>query len=728
MCTLCQARAPETDNYEFHTDPVPLPPELGGEVSARTDMSGDSITVQSGGSSGGRPVYSIDQIADYLTDGYWSDNFSSSRSFSLGPDRTLDVNITGLTSAGKTLARAALETWTDVSGIRFREVSFNADITFDDEKSGAYAQASFSWSSGYRSNINISKFDWLPNFGTSLTSYSFQTYIHEIGHALGLGHAGNYNGFARYWSDADYANDSVQASIMSYFDVSENTFVDANFDNVLTPQMADILAIQNIYGVPTNARSGNTTYGTNATPDANVNILDRHAVTIFDSSGIDTIDLTSSNSNQRLDLNEETFSDINGWTGNLGIARRAEIENADLGSGADVVIGNHLANIIDGGGGSDWISGGGGNDIVRGGSGSDTAAFSGDRDDYVIVKLSDSDYGYKVVDKRGGVSDGADLLSSVSQLSFGDGQVSLSSVDALGLQAIDTIGDYNGDGTDDVLWRKSDGSVGLWLMDDVARTYSFVADVSSSWAIKGSGDLNGDGTDDVFWRKTDGSIGYWEMNNGQRDYEFIASISADWKSMGIGDFNGDGTDDILWRRDDGKVGMWEMQNGSRYYKDLATVSLNWLIVDTGDFNGDGTDDILWRREDGKVGMWSMNNGQQSYQDIARVDLNWSISGTGDFNGDGTDDILWRRDDGKVGVWSMNDGQRAYQDVASVGLNWEITGTGDFNDDGTDDVLWRRDDGRVGAWTMDNNTRDYDAIANVGLEWDIVEVQQDDWYV
>lgn len=408
MCTICQARSPENAVYDFHTDPTTLPPELGGAAldSVESNASNSSVTVQSGSGSGGLPVYSLDQIADFLTDDYWESVGRSARSFDLDSSRTLDVNINGLTSAGKALARAALDTWTDVSGIKFREVSFGADITFDDEDSGAYAQ-SFTWGGRITSSfVNIST-GWLASQGSSLTSYSFQTYIHEIGHALGLGHAGSYNGFAQFPYDANYANDSWQATVMSYFSDYENNYVDADFRYVVTPQMADILAIQNLYGVPTDVRVSDTVYGTGASSDANVDIFSRDAVTIFDSAGNDTINLSSSSSSQRLDLNAETFSDINGSTGNLAIARGALIENAVLGNGNDVVIGNSSNNRINGGGGNDTLFGGAGNDTLIGGSGADILDGGMGNDRYNVDSAGDV-----IIERAGGGIDHVDSAVS----------------------------------------------------------------------------------------------------------------------------------------------------------------------------------------------------------------------------------------------------------------------------------------------------------------------------
>ena len=389
MCTICQSLNPELKSYDFHG--LAAYGDVGSESTVLSEFSpsqveedvtyapGDSVDVRDGNYNG-KPVYNLDQIANQLTDGYWNAQGRSERSFDLGSSKTLDVNLTGLTNSGKYLARNALDAWSEVSGINFREVTGSgADITFDDNQSGAYASSSYWNGTIISSSVNIST-AWVNAYGTSLDSYSFQTYIHEIGHALGLGHAGNYNGSGTYSSSAHYANDSWQTTVMSYFSETQNSFTNANFGYLRTPQIADILAIQNLYGAAPNTRAGNTTYGDGQSGGMTINLLGSAANTIYDGGGIDTINLASRNFSQRLDLNAETFSDINGRVGNLAIARNTVIENATTGSRADEVIGNGAANLIRTNGGNDTIFGNGGNDRLDGGAGNDTIDGGGGND------------------------------------------------------------------------------------------------------------------------------------------------------------------------------------------------------------------------------------------------------------------------------------------------------------------------------------------------------------
>src|SRR5207244_3387453 len=132
-------------------------------------------------------------------------------------------NVTALTLAGRILAREAFLLWSDIIGVTFQEVSSGGQITFDDNEDGAFADSDQVGGFTTSAHVNIST-QWLSAYGTSLNSYSFQTYVHEIGHALGLGHAGNYNGDAQYPFDALYSNDSWAVTVMSYFDQQENTY------------------------------------------------------------------------------------------------------------------------------------------------------------------------------------------------------------------------------------------------------------------------------------------------------------------------------------------------------------------------------------------------------------------------------------------------------------------------------------------------------------------------
>lgn len=342
------------------------------------------------------PAGTNTQLAAYLTDGYWADTGRARHSFDTSTSNAITVNLTGLTADGQQLARWALEAWENVANVVFVETTGTADISFDDNQDGAYATYIASGSTTTSAHVNVST-AWLSTYGTTMDSYSFQTYIHEIGHALGLGHQSNYNGSATYPDDAGFANDSWQTSIMSYFSQTTNTFVNASYAGLTSTMIADIIAIQDLYGAAgaSSATAGNTTYGANSNltgylgtlfaalnggPTAGIYGGDDIAYTIYDQGGVDTIDLRNSTTDDTVNMAGGAFSDIDGGIGNLAIAVGTVIENFVGGSGGDTVYGNSAFNYISGMDGNDWIYGNAGADRLYGGNGHDNLRGGTDND------------------------------------------------------------------------------------------------------------------------------------------------------------------------------------------------------------------------------------------------------------------------------------------------------------------------------------------------------------
>ena len=685
-------------------------------------------------------TYTNDQIATHLIDGYWG---GQDRRFDLSGGRTITVNLTGLTSDGANLARQALAVWSDIIGVTFSEVGAGGQILFDDDEAGASSSSSVDFATGFisSSDVNVST-QWLTNYGINVGTYSFQTYLHEIGHALGLGHAGFYDGDASFPYDLLFRNDSWETSVMSYFDAQDNAYTNgASFQYLLTPMAADILAVQQLYGLSTTTRAGDTSYGSSGTGIYNAGNYPNFGLTIFDSAGTDTLDYSTFGNGQLINLNPEAFSNVANGIGNLTIARGVVIENATGGSGNDTLIGNSAANVLRGNGGSNSMTGGAGNDTFLGTSaqlGGDiiTDFTSGDR--IVFTDASLANFTFSVTGSTLNFTGGSLTLTSgisgtLVKTAAAEGGVQLAFVQAT---IPDVRNDFNGDGRSDILWRSDAGNFVQWLgqaSGSFANNPAASGQVGADWSVAGTGDFNGDGRDDILWRSNSGGFVQWagQPNGGfANNANASGQVGTDWTVAGTGDFNGDNRDDVLWRSNSGGFVEWTGQANGGFANNAAAtgqVGTDWHIAGTGDFNGDGRDDILWRGNAGQFVEWTgQANGGFANNAAAtgQVGTDWHIAGTGDFNGDGRDDILWRGNAGQFVEWTgQANGGFANNAAATgqVGTDWHIAGTGDFNGDGRDDILWRGNAGQFVEWTGQANggfANNAAATGQVGLDWHV----------
>lgn len=430
MCIFCEAgNGLSFSNSLYHDN-------AGNTVGFARDEAGSTGTQQTGSQYIDGVISSSRWATNTLTYSFPDAANDFESSYGTSDNEPGKADLTQISAVQQQAVRSILEgragttfrygSYEAVTQLNVSEAAANSgagDIRLTQITGPSTAYAYYPYSTGVGGDV------W---FGTNYNyknpvagNYAWLTHIHELGHAFGLKHAHDTSGWGAVPADRDGMEFTVM-SYKSYVGQTSSGYTNESFGYAQTLMMYDIAALQKMYGANYGTNGGDTTYTFNtATGEMSLNGVgqgtpgaNRVFLTVWDGGGTDTYDLSNYTTNLQVDLTP------GGWT-NLGTQRaslgggntargnifnaleynddeRSLIDNANAGSGNDLLVGNDAANVLMGNAGADTLRGGAGRDTLFGGLGADDLS-GGTGDDMI--------YGNQGTDIiRVGAGDGSDSL------------------------------------------------------------------------------------------------------------------------------------------------------------------------------------------------------------------------------------------------------------------------------------------------------------------------------
>ena len=248
-------------------------------------------------------------------------------------------------------------------------------------------------------------------------------------------------------------------------------------------------------------------------------------------------------------------------------------------------------------------------------------------------------------------------------------------------------GRFFGSGNDAIAWIDSSDDLRLWQIDatgNVVQNCVAASGIDATWKFLAIADVNGDGRDDVLWRRDDGSVVASLIDGCSAPNTLTlngAVVDPTWTFAGSA-IDASSRTNLVWADAGAKNAVvWTVYSSGTVTQATiaAGAQTGWEIAAVADFNGDQRADVLWRNpSDDALVLWLNTNKGYSVASVAAVagvfsaadaifgngfdtagnpapplTADWTILDAADYDGDGNADLLLANNTGDAAVWLMN---------------------------------------------------------------------------
>ncbi|MET9731222.1 VCBS repeat-containing protein [Streptomyces sp. NPDC006458] len=294
-----------------------------------------------------------------------------------------------------------------------------------------------------------------------------------------------------------------------------------------------------------------------------------------------------------------------------------------------------------------------------------------------------------------------------------------------------TRGDFDGDGTSDLVYRNVAGQLYVNTGTSAPETMALDSDVAKVKDVLAPGDLDSDGVQDVLTLSPSGVLRlhtgvYARTPGGLGSYRTVATGWQIYnKVLAPGDMNRDGRADLLARDLSGALWFYP-GDGKGAFGARAKAGTGWQqfdqLIGAGDLDGDGVGDVLARTPAGALYRYLGRGGGIFNARVQDPRSDWAsynqLVGGGDWDGNGRTDLLARDFSGALWFYA-GDGKGTFGTRSARSTGWgkvtQFAGAGNTPHFGKFGIMARTSAGSLYSYEV-TGTGSLTSRLEIGSAW------------